>query len=47
MGLSLAVIMAGIEVLDYVTWSREAYHRRLVMSSPPHYAPPLYAIPGA
>ncbi|KIY99828.1 Transient receptor potential cation channel subfamily V member 6 [Monoraphidium neglectum] len=46
-GLTLAIIMAGCELLDYVDWSRECYHRRLTTYQPPPYQPPLYPIPGA
>lgn len=36
----------AFEIVDYVDWSRECYLRRLTVSSPPPYHPPLYPIPG-
>ncbi|GBF97002.1 hypothetical protein Rsub_09799 [Raphidocelis subcapitata] len=45
-GFCLAIIMTLFEVVDYVDWSRECYQRRLTVSSPPPYQPPLYPIPG-
>ena len=45
-GLTLAIVMALIEVADYVDWSRECYRRRLTVVTPPAFHPPLYPIPG-
>lgn len=47
LGILLALLMLGVEVVDYVNWARECYHRRLTMvvvADDDH--PPLYPIPG-
>jgi hypothetical protein len=38
--------MAITEVIDYIGWSRDTYHRRLTMCEEPEYDPPLYPIEG-
>lgn len=45
-GMFLALLMLGVEVMDYVNWARECYHRRLTMVVPQEQDPPLYPIPG-
>jgi hypothetical protein len=45
-GIFLALLMLGVEVLDYVNWARECYHRRLTMVDAKESNPPLYPIPG-
>ncbi|KAF8062894.1 TRPV6 [Scenedesmus sp. PABB004] len=45
-GVILALALLGVEVMDYVNWSREAYHRRLTMTVHKATDPPLYPIPG-
>jgi hypothetical protein len=45
-GVFLALLMLGVEVVDYINWARECYHRRLTMVVPQEQDPPLYPIPG-
>lgn len=47
LSLGLALLLALLEIVDYVGWSREAYHRRLCMEMSPAFEPYLYPIPGA
>jgi flagellar biosynthesis protein FlhB len=45
-GIFFALLMLVIEVVDWMGWSREAYHRRLTMTTSDEEVPELYNVPG-